>query len=59
VENEVGTFNAALMARNIGSIPGGGRREMGRSNLPHRSRPGSKDDFRADFNVGNAIGDTS
>jgi hypothetical protein len=56
-KNEVGTFNAALMARNIRiDTPTAADSKWGGAISLTAVVPVGKDDFRADFNAGNAIG---
>jgi hypothetical protein len=56
-KNEVGTFNAALMARNIRiDTPTAADAKWGGAISLTAVVPVGKDDFRADFNAGNAIG---
>ena len=56
-KNEVGTFNAALMARNIRiDTPTAADAKWGGAISLTAVVPAGKDDFRADINAGNAIG---
>jgi outer membrane DcaP-like protein len=56
-KNGFGTFNAALMARNIRiDSPTAADAKWGGAISLTAVIPAGKDDFRADFNVGNAIG---
>jgi hypothetical protein len=56
-KNRFGTFNAALMARNIRiDSPAAADAKWGGAISLTAVIPAGKDDFRADFNAGNAIG---
>lgn len=56
-KNGIGTFNAALMARNIRiDSPAAADAKWGGAISLTAVIPAGKDDFRADFNAGNAIG---
>jgi hypothetical protein len=57
LKNELGTFNAALMARNIRiDTPAAADSKWGEAISLTAVVPAGKDDFRANFNTGNAIG---
>jgi len=57
LKNELGTFNAAVMARNIRiDTPAAADAKWGEAISLTAVVPAGKDDFRANFNTGNAIG---